>query len=267
MAAHVRHQDVPVSGLRQRRTQLSRRYAVYMIPPHGSPLEEFGRRWLGRTPSAVPDTMPSHPALRDSFCGHKTENLIAGTRRRGFHATIRAPFEAAPRITPAQLSAALEEFCTTQPPVCGPPLRLACLGAQVALVPERPCKAISRLADACLRFFEPLRAPLSPADMERHRMKPLTERQERLLMRFGYPFVLEDYRFYMALTGRIRDPACRRALCEKLAPLVAPFLPGALHIGELCLFRQENRVSPFILQKRIPLTGRQSPARRYRARL
>ena len=42
---------------------------------------------------------------------------------------------------------------------------------------------------------------MPPAELARRRAGGLTPRQDELLQRWGYPFVLEEFRFHMSLTG------------------------------------------------------------------
>jgi hypothetical protein len=54
-----------------------------------------------------------------------------------------------------------------------------------------------------VREFDGFRAPLTPEDRARRNPSALTPRQCDYLDRFGYPYVMEDFRFHMTLTGRI----------------------------------------------------------------
>jgi len=45
--------------------------------------------------------------------------------------------------------------------------------------------------------------PLAQAELDRRRRTPLTPRQDHLLLEWGYPFVLDEYRFHLSLTGSL----------------------------------------------------------------
>ncbi len=42
-------------------------------------------------------------------------------------------------------------------------------------------------------------------ELQRRRAANLTPRQEFLLMHWGYPYVLDEFRFHMTLTRRLPD--------------------------------------------------------------
>jgi hypothetical protein len=82
----------------------------------------------------------------------------------------------------------------------------------------------------------------------------LTATQETLLARWGYPYVMREFRFHMTLTGRLQDPegAC---IGETLASMVAPLCRDPLTIDAICLFRQSARDAPFCIVERYRLAG------------
>ena len=70
-----------------------------------------------------------------------------------------------------------------------------------AIVPRAPVAALDALAAACTTEFDQFRAPLSAQERARRDPSHLTERQVRQLDRWGYPYVLDDFRFHMTLSG------------------------------------------------------------------
>jgi hypothetical protein len=74
-----------------------------------------------------------------------------------------------------------------------------------------------------LKAFSAYRAPLSDADRERRMKGKLSPRQIELMDQWGYPYVLDEYRFHMTLTGALlenmRDKVPRSAgtrLCRAI---------------------------------------------------
>ena len=53
--------------------------------------------------------------------------------------------------------------------------------------------------------FEPFRAPLTDADIARRRPERLTPRQRELFEQYGYPYVLDEFRFHLTLTDPVPD--------------------------------------------------------------
>lgn len=162
------------------RNAMSARYALYYAPAPGSAWDRFGAAWLARDDAR----------LREP-------------RRYGFHATLKAPFRLRPGARPGDLVDALDAFTRTQCAFTVARLRVARLDGFFALVPARPEPRLDALAAECVRRFDGLRAPLSDDELARRRRVPLTLREEALLEQWGYPYVMEEFRFHLSLTGRV----------------------------------------------------------------
>jgi 2'-5' RNA ligase len=76
----------------------------------------------------------------------------------------------------------------------------------------------------------------------------LTPRQREHLDRWGYPYVMEDFRFHMTLTGRL-DAARREPVLAMLRTRFAAIGLKTLAIDRIALFRQENAESRFRVVK------------------
>lgn len=222
----------------------SPRYAIYFAPAPGSALDRFGRHWLGR--DAVTGEAVAQPDLPDIAA------ITAEARRYGFHATLKPPFALADGADVAMLEAALSEFAATQRKIVAPPLALAVIDGFLALVPSQAAPDLHHLADLCVARFDRFRAAAPPAELARRRAGGLTAAQEALLLRWGYPYVFESYRFHMTLTRRLSS--ADRALIEPaIRPLLAEACTGPLVIGALSLFAQLDRSSAFRLVRHFAL--------------
>jgi putative phosphonate metabolism protein len=227
-----------------------RRYALYFAPDAGTPLDRFGASWLGRdarTGAAI--AFPEITGLPAAAIAHLTK----APRLYGFHATLKPPFALAGRCSVEALTAALAEFAEHRPAVAAPPLRLEAIGRFLALVPEVPSPALHALAADCVERFDRFRAPASADDVARRRSAGLAPRQQQFLARWGYPYVLEEFRFHLTLTGAL-DDADRAHATVALAPLIAPFGKTPLAVTAVSLFEQDAPSQPFRLTRRFPLT-------------
>lgn len=228
------------------------RIALYYAPPRGSALAGFGARWLGRdAETGAPVAPPPIPGLAPA----RQAALTEAPRRYGFHGTLVAPFVPAPGHDLAGVRAAAVALAADRPPIPLPPLTLAALGDFLALVPSAPAPALDALAADGVRATQPLRAPLAPADRARRIAGGLTARQEALLDRWGYPYVFEEFRFHLTLTGSITDPAERAALAAVLRPLLTAPVLTPPPITELALFIERERRAPFTLAERCLFGG------------
>lgn len=238
---------------------MAERYALYYAPEQGSPLAAFGARWLGRDAcTGAACTQAMAPGVADDALHDAT----ALPRRYGFHATLKAPFRLTRGASPDDLLAAVAAFARETRPVAAPPLELATLDDFLALRPSGPCPELGALAASCVTRFEDFRAPAGAEELERRRARGLTPAQESLLARFGYPFVLGEYRFHLTLTGAVRDERLRARLMGALEMLTLPLTREPFEVREICVFSQQGENAPFFLQKRFPLAGDIAVARR-----
>lgn len=224
------------------------RYAIYFAPASSEPLWRFGSEHLGY--DAASGAEPACPAGLP-VAEAEWRSLTAAPRRYGFHATLKAPFHLRPGAGEAELVDAARAVARGRAAIRVPALRVATVGSFAALVLGGAEAEVGALADACVRDLEPFREPLSASDRARRLAAPLTERQLRHLDRWGYPYVFEEYRFHMTLTGplpaELREPV-RAALAERHAAL-----PPGLGVDALTIFRQDDRDGRFRILRRVPL--------------
>jgi putative phosphonate metabolism protein len=221
------------------------RYAIYAVPD--GPLGRFGAEWLGwdiAAGSAVPQ--PGVPGI----------DMAAATeqpRRYGFHATIKPPFRLAENRTAQELQAACAAFCANRAPVILTGLQLARMGRFLALVPSAPVPRLTSLAAEVVRDLDGFRAPLTEEELGRRRARHLTADQERNLLAWGYPFVMESFGFHLTLTGRL-DRTGIDAIEAVLSGRLADHLRAPFSINHLSLVGEDPE-GWFRELYRIPLTG------------
>jgi putative phosphonate metabolism protein len=225
------------------------RYAIYFAPDPGSPLARFGAEWLGHD-VASGTTLPQ-PVLAE-IDAERLQSITAEPRRYGFHATLKPPFALAKGLTAEKLDEAVETLARTEAGFDAPALRLSCISGFWALTLSAPSPPLHALGDRCVSDLDRFRAPPSPAELARRRRARLTPRQDELLVRWGYPYVMDEFRFHMTLTARL-DAAEGAVVARTLEPLVAPLCREPLAIGALSLFYQPSQDAPFGLLRRYPL--------------
>lgn len=225
------------------------RYAIYHAPRPG-PLHDAASRWLGR--DAGLGWAMEHPDLEGLEATF--EALTASPRRYGLHATLKPPFRLAGGKDEAGLRAALERAAATLQPMDLGRLSVASLGRFLALVPDEAPRALSAFVAEVVRRFDDFRAPPPPEETTRRRAGGLSERQEALLAEWGYPYVMEEFRFHMTLTGRL-DSAALPQVRAAAEAWFDPLLNTSATLADLCLFGEEGDSSLFRLIARYPLLG------------
>ena len=219
------------------------RYAVYYTATGA--LAGFGASWLGwdiATDAAVPQ--PDVAGI---------DAITALPSRYGFHATLKPPFRLADDATPEALDAAVGDLAARLAIAMTPGLRLDRIGGFLALVPVGDALGIDFVAGACVRDLDRFRAPTTDAELTRRRAAGLTEAQDAHLVRWGYPYVMEAFRFHMTLTGPL--PEARIAAVEAdLAGRLVDCLPDPFRMDALSLVG-EGADGRFRLIHRYTLAG------------
>lgn len=225
------------------------RYAIYFTPPADDPLTRRASHWLGRDAftGAVIGQPTAGPFRHGDFAA-----LTADPRRYGFHATMKAPFELAPGVSESEFLEAFDLFATDQVPLRLPSLVLGQLGRFFALVPGQPSAALQALAADCVRVLDRFRAPLSEADIARRRPEALSSEERRNLAAWGYPYVLDAFRFHMTLTGQV-EPEDQPAMRQAIEAHFEGLLDQPRDIGSLAIFAEPARGAPFLLHHMAPL--------------
>jgi 2'-5' RNA ligase len=210
------------------------RYAIYYVPAASDPLYRLGAEVLGY----------------DAFTGDANDFPAE------VHATLKAPFALAPGRTEAELLKAFAGFGAPATPKI--PLVVSSISSFIAVIPVSPLVELSALAQASVEAFDDFRAPLSERDRARRRPDRLTERQRAYLDRWGYPYVAEEFRFHMTLTGS--QPRERH---DQLVPILKSLFAGITAvprpIDRIALCRQADAVSRFRIIGQRELTASEVP--------
>lgn len=223
------------------------RHAVYYAPDPGDPLHALASSWLGR--DAVTGEACATPGLLPE---EEHASLVEAPARYGFHATLKAPFRLADGVTPDALSDAVHGLAGQVGPVRLPVVSLSRLGNFFALVPAIALDDLQGLAARVVADLDHLRAPLDAADLERRRHSALTGRQAANLKRWGYPYVMDEFRFHMTLTGpvpRERAAAVEAALTEHFEPVIG----RSLVVDRLCVFVEPGPGEDFTMVDQHPI--------------
>jgi putative phosphonate metabolism protein len=226
---------------------MTARYAIYYAPPEGSALWRKASAWLGR--DAVTGAEVTRPVV-PGLDGLDVGDLTADPRHYGFHATLKAPFELAEGKTESELLAAAADFAAGLTPFEAA-IAPAALGRFLAFRLQDGEAEMTALHAACVRGFEAFRAPLGDADLVRRRKANLTPEQDDRLVSWGYPYIFEDFRFHMTLTGAIRDEQVRERVLTALQALFAAE-SGPHRFDGIAVFRQTDRQASFDVLQRFP---------------
>lgn len=177
------------------------RYGVYFTPQPGD-FAGAGAAWLGWDLAA------------GRAVGTPDDTVTTRPRKYGFHGTIKPPFRLADNTTADALQAALGRLAQQLTPVALEGLTLSRIGAFLALTPVGETGDLATLAATVVQELDGFRAPPSPDELARRRQSNLTPLQEENLRKWGYPYVLDAFKFHMTLTGPLPRESVGKVLAD-----------------------------------------------------
>ncbi|MEQ9037317.1 MAG: DUF1045 domain-containing protein [Silicimonas sp.] len=219
------------------------RYAVYHLPDDAA-LAAFGASWLGW--DVATGTTCGQPPI-DGI-----DELTATPRKYGFHGTLKPPFRLAVGMTAENLGNQVAALAARTAAIRLDSIQLATLSRFLALVPAGDVTALDRLAFKCVTELDAYRAPPTEGEMQKRRTAGLTLRQEAHLSQWGYPYVGDEFRFHLTLTGKLDEPELAR-MGDAVAAIL-PALPRPFEIGSISLVG-EGKDGEFKQIHRYALTG------------
>jgi len=210
-----------------------RRYAIFYAPPPGG-FADAAAAWLGW------DAQAGQGVTRPAIAGlpRPLADLTADPHPYGFHGTIKPPFRLAGGVSPDDLAGAVQSVAAQSRPVAMPGLQMVDLEGFLAFVPTGDTSALAALAAEVVRVLDPYRAALTAAEIARRRPERLTPRQRDLLAIYGYPYVMEEFRFHLTLSGPLaaaEHPIVAKAAAAHFAGLV----PQPFAVADLCLMGED----------------------------
>lgn len=225
---------------------MSERYAIYFTLAQNDPLYQLAAQWFGYDfyQGSKPSIRMDHHALLKPLFPYSDFNAKASLY--GFHATLKPPFRLKPRVSHKQLVKILKHFSRLHSPFNCAKLKLQQIDNFLALVPEQNCKKLNQLAKDCVQTFDVFRDELAAEEVQKRNPASLTEDQRLMLKLWGYPYVLDEFRFHMTLTD-----ALTQSQIDRCKPLLEsyfhPYTSRPLRIDQINLCYQATEHSPFVV--------------------
>ena len=216
------------------------RYAIYYIPD--LPLFQIGSDWLGWNSLTGQESLLSadHHRITDR------------PRKYGFHATVKPPFSLVSHSSQGELQDAFHAFCEHVSPATGGTLKISRLGRFLAMIQDVQTNEVTELAASTVSYFDKFRAPLTDKDIEKRRRRRLTPQQDALMLRWGYPYVMQEFKFHMTLT----DPLAHDTIDDierRANSMFHDFLDQSLNISSLALLGEQEGSGRFHVIERLSL--------------
>jgi hypothetical protein len=241
----------PTDGTPPASTPTWPRAAIYFSPAADTPLHIFGSNWLGR--DAISGALCHQPAI-PGIDPQRLHHLTRSPRRYGFHATLRAPFHPTDNVTIAQIIDHAAVFAHTQD--CFEiPLHIENDKGFLALTPRAPSAALAALESALLTHFDPMVQPPSLTEITRRRRSNLSAVQDAHLLRWGYPYVLDQFNFHMTLSDRISDGDEAAFLLGQLNQRAANIIAAPILFDAISVFVEAEKGGDFRAAARLPFNA------------
>lgn len=215
---------------------MSVRYALYYVPKRDDPIYTLGSDWLGW----------------DSHAGQKIErdenlHIDLITKKPaiyGFHATLKPPFHLKDGVRESDIIDKLDEFSRNLPTVDPIELDLKQIGSFLAFVPKDDQSNISLLAERCVKEFDLFRREMTEEEFDRRNNETLTANQVAHLSHWGYPYVMEEFRFHMTLTDKLEANQIEPTL-QHLTQFFSGLLAITRRIDQIVLSKQPGPTESF----------------------
>jgi putative phosphonate metabolism protein len=223
------------------------RVAVYYTPDLDDPLWTVGNRWLGRDPEtgatlARPWAGPG---------GLDIPNLTDEPALYGLHATLKPPMRLAPGTRYEDFAAAVADLAEGLATFPLPPLAVENLDGFLALREQAESADLQALADCAVATLDGFREQPEAAELARRRRHGLSEAEEAMLERWGYPYVFQLWRFHITLSRRL--DAAEMAKARPIAEIYfAEALASRRRVSALTVFTQRAAGAPFLIAQRFP---------------
>ncbi len=208
--------------------------AVYYAPERDDPLWQAGCAWLG-----------GDPETGELVAQPEAAAATSEPRRYGFHATLKPPMRL--RGTFDAFLADAERLALRLTRFEMPRLRVADDFGFLALLAEFSVP-LDEMAAACVTELDAHRVAEDEA-LRAKRAVGRTESQLRNLERWGYPYVLEDWRFHMTLS----NTGAARALLEPAQRHFEKALAEQRYFESLAIYTEPAPGENFRLAKRLKL--------------
>jgi putative phosphonate metabolism protein len=222
------------------------RFAVYYAPELHDPLWAAGNRWLGRDPET--GATVARPE------GIDIPNLTDEPAAYGLHATLKPPIRLAPGTRYEDFAAAVADLAAGLRAFALPPLAVENMDGFLALREQAPSPDLQALADSAVATLDGFREQPEAAELARRRRHGLTDAEDAMLERWGYPYVFQLWRFHITLSRRLDEAEMRKARPLAEAYFAEP-LARSRRVSSLAVFTQRAAGQPFLIAQRFPLAA------------
>ena len=222
-----------------------KRYAIYYAPIENPELDLFGKCWLGWDPYKGVETTKSDLSKLPSF--KKFSSLVLTPKQYGFHGTIKAPFRLKNEYTYNDLENKVREISKQIHSFYFDQLIIKKLGNFIGLIPTNNLK-INAVSNKFVEELDYLRDELSESEIKKRKPHKLTSNQKQMLFKWGYPYVFNEFKFHLTLTGKLRIEEIDNVY-KYLQTILKSVNLRKIHFKSICIFGQKTDEKFYFIKK------------------
>lgn len=221
------------------------KYHISYSPNPNSKLWKLAAAWFGHDAAR---SIPPKQTLTLGMPNNIHNTVISGAKLKGFGAIMYAPFSLKKGMTLIELDQFITTFCSTQQPFQTGLLQFTNHASQIFIEPIKTSAPLFALAANCVKFFDNFREIGKPITISDRMREIFNERQIENLVKWGNPYIFEDFQFRIQLTSPLNEKMI--AQLGKLLPTkFTPLIANGLTIDNLGLFgRNNDDTSPTLIK-------------------
>lgn len=163
-------------------------------------------------------------------------------RRMGFGILLTGPFQLHRALSVEDLTNYAAAFAEQFTPLNSGRLHIKAIDNRLFLEPLRPSPKIRNIADDCVRYFHKFRMPAKPLAANSPIRKALTPPQLEHFLKWGQPFVFDEFKPQIPLTARLPEKVIE-PMQKRLTAHFDNSLNGGMQMDNISVYRQPDGLS------------------------
>lgn len=221
-------------------SQPTDRYIISFAPKSTSMFWKLGALWFGYDASRNAYTKNT---LVPGMPKEHHDAAVTTARRSGFNIILTGPFQLTAGMPEELLKTTISLYCQSLSTLQTGPLSIIETAHKLSISAQEISPQVQKLADDIVLEFNAFRLPANPLPEDSPIRAALTPGQLKNLIEWGQPYIFEELKFQIPLTGR---------LPEKMSGPLKSFLEGrfieclktGFEIDNLSLFRLSGTKDP-----------------------
>ena len=232
-----------------------KRVAIYFLPKKNSSLENFGKNLLGRDinkKKKISLTRRQKYFINRGFTYFdELKDYCEQPAKYGFHATLKAPFRLKRNVKTKNFYDVISHIAAQHSRFKIKGLKIVYSKKFTFITSRKPNKLLINLESDLVKHLDTFRAELNKTEIKKRIPDSLTFKQNKYLKEWGYPFVLDQFKFHMTLMNQNNNKLSNKQKLE-LEKLIYKISNNLLEFNEISLLG-ENKNGYFEEIKRFKL--------------